>query len=438
MDAWQLRLPLEMQMATPVAIVADRRGWVWLGTDSGLLVWNGHGWRFLTQESGLIWNDINQGAMLTAADGSMWIGTSGGVAHLLHPEHVFESVPINALVTEFGRGDTIYPVQQEVKLPWSSLPLHFQISSPAMRNRSELVFKYRMEGLQPDWIEGRDGLAIFSALPPGDYTFEAMASNPSLNAYSNVVKVKVDILPPWWRARWFYTLCAAFILLLVWAGDRMRARRLIEARKQLEKLVRERTRDLETSREQLRIQADHDSLTGMLNRRGILRALAAAMDWARREDRSIVVALADLDHFKRVNDTFGHLAGDEALRRFAAAVDAAIRSYDHAGRYGGEEFLVVLTDIPASAALQRLASLHASISSLQIQTREFRFALNCSIGAAVFSSSAGVESAEALLAMADESLYAAKAAGRNQFVFNAADGLRSDIESSVPQLSQSR
>jgi diguanylate cyclase (GGDEF)-like protein len=132
------------------------------------------------------------------------------------------------------------------------------------------------------------------------------------------------------------------------------------------------------------------------------------------------VALADLDHFKQVNDTSGHMAGDEALRWFAAAVGATIRPYDHAGRYGGEEFLLVLTEIPREAVEQRLASLHEAISNLQIHGRGGQFRINCSMGAAVFDPTDGPGTVESLLAVADQALYAAKAEGRNRFIFYAA------------------
>jgi diguanylate cyclase (GGDEF)-like protein len=127
--------------------------------------------------------------------------------------------------------------------------------------------------------------------------------------------------------------------------------------------------------------------------------------------------LIDLDHFKHINDGYGHLAGDEGLRWFSAAVGTAIRPYDHAGRYGGEEFLLVLPEIPNDAIEQRLASLHASISNLRIQVGESMFFLNCSIGATAFNPSAGPASEESLLAIADQALYAAKAEGRNRVVF---------------------
>jgi diguanylate cyclase (GGDEF)-like protein len=423
--ARQLPLPSELSSLAPLAILVDRRGWVWLGTDGGLLVWNGNIWRHLTEESGLIWDDVDQGVLKESADGSIWVGTSTGLAHLIHPERVFDSVPLDVSVTGIRHnGNSFDPAAQMITLPWSRLPLQFHIASSSMRNRSELIFKYRMGGLHSGWIESHEGEAVFSGLPPGNYTFLAMAANPGLNALSDVLRIQIKILPPWWRANWFIGLMILAALLLLLAGDRLRARNQRERSKQLENLVKERTRELEertheleTSREELRVQALHDGLTGMLNRAGFLRAMAAEMDRARRANAPLVVALIDLDHFKLVNDQFGHLAGDEALRWFAATIGTHIRGYDCAGRYGGEEFLLLLADIPLAVTEQRLASLHAAVSNLEVRWQESKFILNCSIGATIFDPSKGHRSIESLLAVADHALYAAKEAGRNCVVF---------------------
>jgi len=419
-QAWQLVLPASLRSLTPLAILVDRRGWVWLGTDLGLVAWNGRNWRHLTQESGLIWNDTDQGSLQTGPDGSLWIGTSGGLSHLLHPEHVFEPVALAVSVTDMGRGAEHYLPERQITLPWAHLPLTFRVSSPATRNRSELTFQFWMVGLHPDWIESQDGTAVFSNLPPGDYIFKAKASNAGLSAYSAPVEVAVRILPPWWLSSWLYALYGLTLLLLLVSINRLYARHLRARSRELEGLIRERTRELEVSREELRIQAAHDGLTGMLNRTAVLRALAAEMERARRESRTVVVALVDLDNFKRINDAYGHLAGDEALRWFGAAVGAAIRVYDHAGRYGGEEFLLVLTEVPRQAAEERLIDLHAAISNLEIHAREARFGLNCSMGAVVYDPCEEPGTAESLLAVADQALYVAKATGRNRMVLHPA------------------
>jgi diguanylate cyclase (GGDEF)-like protein len=419
LQAWQLVPPPELHTLVPIAILVDRRGWVWLGTDQGLAVWNGQSWRHLTQENGLIWNDVNQGEIGEASDGSLWIGTSDGVSHLLHPERVFDPTPLTVSLTAFQRGETSYLGARKATIPWGGSPLIFQISSPTMRNRGELTLKIRMAGYQSEWMETHDGSATFVRLPPGKFTFMAMACNSGLNACSAPVLIDIRILPPWWRTIWFYGLCGlAFIGILV-GGVHLYARQLRARSRQLELLVSERTIELEASREQLRIQATHDGLTGMLNRTAVVRMLTAEMDRARRENRTVAIALVDLDHFKRINDTHGHMAGDEALRVFAAAVGNAIRPYDHAGRYGGEEFLLVLTELPREVVEQRLTTLHAAISNLLVCVREAQFTLNCSMGATVYDPSDQAGSVESMLAIADHALYAAKAEGRNRVVFSA-------------------
>jgi diguanylate cyclase (GGDEF)-like protein len=423
LNAWRLLIPPDFQSLAPLAILADRHGWVWLGTDMGLIVWNGAEWRHLTQETGLIWDDVNKGTLTNGPDGSLWIETSGGLSHLIHTEHVFEPALLTVSVISIQRENQIYQPGQPIILPWSAAPLQFHISSPGERNRSELIFKYRLDGLQAEWIESNGGIAVFSALPPGKYTFMAIACNSGLSAFSPTVKVQIQILPPWWRTSWFYVFCILAILLLLAVAGHFYARQLRARSRHLASLISERTRELEASREQLRIQATHDGLTGMLNRTAILRTLVAEMDRARRENRTVVVALIDLDHFKRINDRHGHMAGDDALRWFAAAVGAAIRPYDHAGRYGGEEFLLVLTQIPREIVEQRLIRLHAAISNLQVCERGTQFTLNCSMGATVFDPPSQAGSVESLLTLADQALYAAKAEGRNRIVFRAPSAL---------------
>jgi diguanylate cyclase (GGDEF)-like protein len=316
------------------------------------------------------------------------------------------------------------------------LPLRFQISSPAMRNRTDLLFKYRMEGLQPEWTESRDGIAIFSALPPGEYTFMAMAFNPGLNSYSVPVKIAIRISPPWWRSSSFFALCALILLLLLVGAFRSYSLHLRVKSQQLELLVSERTRELEASRTQLRIQATHDGLTGMLNRTAILQALSSELERAQRENKTVVVALIDLDFFKDINDNYGHLAGDDALRWFASAVETAIRSYDHAGRYGGEEFLLVLPKVPRDSVEQRLLSLHDAISNLHIHARGNEFTLNCSMGATIYDPANGPASVEFLLTHVDQALYASKSAGRNCVTFRLS-GTMADQQDAHTQLSDS-
>ena len=164
-------------------------------------------------------------------------------------------------------------------------------------------------------------------------------------------------------------------------------------------------KQIEAEREELlsKVQemARHDSLTGLPNRRALEEQLPQAMARARRNHAPLSVAILDIDHFKDYNDTHGHLAGDEVLRACARAWDSCLRGEDTIVRFGGEEFLVLLPDTPATGAIEIVERLRATTPMGQ----------SCSAGLACWDYA---ESIDDLLGRADKALYLAKASGRNQ------------------------
>ncbi len=417
-DAVPMKLPQQFGSVASIAILADRRNWLWLGTDVGVFTWTGKAWCHFTQESGLIWNDVNTAGLAEAPDGSIWIGTSGGLAHLSNPADILSAAPLPISLIDVRRGNQPVLASSGLTFPWAGHDLSFRFASPSVLNRSDLRFRYRIPQIQSSWFETRDSFANFVALPPGSFTFEVQAFNPGSGAASPVLSRDFRILPPWWRTVWFYALCALVFTLCLAIFYRLRTRHLFNQRNKLEALIRERTLELEASREHLRIQANQDSLTQLPNRPAILSRLNREVARALHENSPLTIVLVDIDHFKSINDTFGHLAGDEALRSFAAALSGCIRFTDCAGRYGGEEFLVLLTDVPAPDLDQRLAHLHRGISNLTVRYEEVEFRINCSLGAVSFSPSD--HDVSHILAAADHALYQAKKAGRNRVVHHEA------------------
>jgi diguanylate cyclase (GGDEF)-like protein len=179
-----------------------------------------------------------------------------------------------------------------------------------------------------------------------------------------------------------------------------------------------------TTQRQLWERATHDSLTGLWNRAAILELLHRELARGRRECRPVGVLLADLDHFKRINDTFGHLAGDRVLRQVAGRLGEAVRLYDTVGRYGGEEFLIVLPGCDAVHATGLAERLCRCVAAEPAEWQGRPIPITLSLGVAAWDAAAAGDAA-GLLQTADEALYRAKAAGRNRAVLGPSPGAAS-------------
>jgi diguanylate cyclase (GGDEF)-like protein/PAS domain S-box-containing protein len=216
---------------------------------------------------------------------------------------------------------------------------------------------------------------------------------PSLLALSGAASLY--LLPVKSRSR-----CVA-VMLVGWS-ERVETMRTRQARA-VELLADEAGIALEQAAliAELESRAQSDSLTGLSNRRGWDASLTELMEASRRSGAPLTIALADLDHFKRYNDTFGHLAGDRVLRAFAAMARSAVRTGDALARWGGEEFAIALPNCDCSGAPVVLDRFHERTPESQ----------TCSIGYATWD---GRESATELMDRVDRNLYAAKAAGRNR------------------------
>jgi two-component system cell cycle response regulator len=178
-----------------------------------------------------------------------------------------------------------------------------------------------------------------------------------------------------------------------------------------------RAQALETTRadnRRLEALATTDPLTRVLNRRALLDRLTAEVDRARRFESSLTLLLLDVDHFKQINDTAGHLAGDSVLRQLGALLEDAMRKVDIVARYGGEEFVCILPETSTEGAVVFAERLRERVAAQAFDVSAERpVHLTVSIGLATFPS-ARVDSVEDLFARADEALYRAKSGGRNQ------------------------
>ena len=173
---------------------------------------------------------------------------------------------------------------------------------------------------------------------------------------------------------------------------------------------------LDEARRKAEVLAKIDALTGVLSRRAVLFALGEEVERAKRHGNGLACLMIDLDRFKRINDRFGHQFGDKALRRIAQVIAELCRAYDHLGRYGGEEFLLVLPETRLDGAVAFAERVRLAVAETALNDNDERITL--SIGVTEWLGDDG--SSETLIAEADRALFEAKAAGRNHVVAHGA------------------
>jgi diguanylate cyclase (GGDEF)-like protein len=165
--------------------------------------------------------------------------------------------------------------------------------------------------------------------------------------------------------------------------------------------------------DQLHRKAVTDALTGLLNHENVFLSLEAAISEAQHSHQPLSVLMADLDYFKRVNDSYGHLVGDGVLQEVAARILASLRAPDRVGRYGGEEFLIILANTDTKTALQVAERIRARIAASPINTHGQQVSITISVGVTTLRAE---DDFHAVLKRADEALYHAKGEGRDRVV----------------------
>ena len=400
-------------------IGADARGWIWLGTERGVAIYDGKMWLHKHRAHGLVWDDCDANGFLADADGGVWIGTSRGLSHFHPRESALTVPPPSVVLTSATLGNVTQDIKAPAHVPYSHNSLLVSFAALTFRDESDTRYRYRLHGLEEDWIQTEQQQARYPKLPAGKYVFEVHALHRNAAWTSDIVRFPFEIAKPWWQTWRFRGVAAAMLVLGLWQIWRLRVRQLLRRQRWLEETVEQRTRELQeekaelfSTREELRIQAMCDGLTGLLNRTAVFEALQQELDRAGRNGKSVAVGMVDLDHFKVINDHYGHQAGDAVLRETARRMRASVRSYDIIGRYGGEELLIIFPGSDAHAAKTEAERIRRAFESELFQVPDARIPVTCSVG--VSSAHGPKTTPEDLVKIADTALYRAKHNGRNR------------------------
>jgi diguanylate cyclase (GGDEF)-like protein len=295
--------------------------------------------------------------------------------------------------------------------------LKIHVGSTELHNEQSVVIKYHAKGLMEEWIPTTGNYVRFVSHEPRQTEFQFRLESVSGQILTQVSVVSVRVLPPWWRTSFAYL---AYFLMLVGAvveGWYWRTRHLRARHHELERLVARRTAELaeknltlEATRQELQIKATFDALTGLYNRGAFVELLEREMNRSRREGSPLIFAICDIDHFKLVNDKYGHLFGDDVLVSVARRLSQTLRDYDICGRYGGEELVIMLPGMDANKAAERIQQIQVILSTEYYCVEEVCIPLTISIG---FAALDPTDVLRTLLYRADKALYRAKAEGRN-------------------------
>lgn len=296
---------------------------------------------------------------------------------------------------------------------WRTLRLDFSLLD--YRYPADLRYAYRLEGFDIGWVPCPAlPQASYTNLPPGEYVFRVRAWEEATDDPLAELAFHVVVVPYWYETAWFrilavFSTIAALALVIAWRAEAFRRHR-----RELARMVLERTRDLNDANRKLSRLAGTDSLTGILNRRRFFELADGELSRSVRYGRPFSVILLDVDHFKAINDTYGHVVGDDVLRHVVGITDDMSRMMDLTARYGGEEVIILLPETRAAGALTVAERIREKLATTPVQAGGHTITVTASLGVAQWAGRD--ESLALLITRADEALYSAKHQGRNRSV----------------------
>lgn len=329
---------------------------------------------------------------------------------------------IETVQTDVG---TLTPGRTRLQLPLDARTIRIAFSLPALLPAHPPHLRFRLTGFDEGWreLDAPNQRSIgYVNLPPGQYRFEvADFSRP--NPLADTATLELEV-PPHLRETLAFRMLAVLLLgALVWLGYLGLRLRYARQRAALELLVQERTQDLQTANARLKELSFTDPLTGLHNRRYLSQQIPIDLKFYERDagyldgSDALVFVLLDIDHFKLINDTWGHAAGDRVLEQFGQLLGELKRSGDYAARWGGEEFLLVLRPLPRDGLAQIGQRLCARIAAHPFDLGGGRHhRLTASIGLVEYPllhQQPHLLDWEQLVSLADRALYRVKTSGRN-------------------------
>ncbi|MBN2432647.1 MAG: diguanylate cyclase [Acidobacteria bacterium] len=413
--------------STIYGVLVDERNTLWISSNRGLFTFSPATGdiRTYSVSDGLQGQIFKRGVCHRGMNGRMYFGGLEGL-NMFDPFTVKDNPLLPPIVLaafgvtnqEYDAPVPVYEMRQ-IDLTYEQNDFFFEFAALDYTSPENNQYAYKLEGFDKDWIySGSRRYASYTNVDHGTYVFRVKATNSDSVWNEDGINVLLTIEAPFWKTWWFRALLTLLGLGLVYLAYQTRMRGLRRRERELRDLVDERTVQLEEANQRLQKLADSDGLTGIANHRYFYEALHLEWRRALRTNEPLSLAMADIDCFKVYNDTFGHQAGDNCLKRVADTLSGIPqRTGDLVARYGGEEFAVLLASADANGARQVAETLRQKIEGLGIDHPDSFISdfVTISIGVASVLPNAAISPSD-LVRAADEALYQAKQSGRNRVV----------------------
>ncbi|MBN1354974.1 diguanylate cyclase [bacterium] len=402
-------------------VFEDRNRNMWFATSKGLSCLKKGRITNYNVDDGISGDDFIADCVTTDEDGMLWFGGAG--ITIVNPDYTSPIVnPRVYIESAFVDQRPLYPGE---KVSHNSRNFEFNSVCISFANEERNQYRYQLTGFDLSRSQPTDSpYTRYTYLPTGRYYLEVEAMNRDGVWSQKPAVFAFEVLPAWWEIRWIQiTGSLSFVLMIMGiiqlrnSRSRAAARRLKEEVDRKTQVIQEQLTKMAEQKDQLEQLSITDELTGIFNRRYFFRMLDTEWERAERYGRPLSLILFDIDHFKKINDTYGHAAGDEVLRRIAGKMNEILRDSDTLARFGGEEFTILLPETDQRTAVEVAMRIRHEIQNLRIQiASHVKIGTEISGGISTRMAGQGMENPDELVRQADLALYRAKAAGRNRII----------------------
>lgn len=292
-------------------------------------------------------------------------------------------------------------------------------------NSNSLKYRYKLNGFDDIWHETRQNFVQYNSLPIGRYTLLIQAFSPLKGWGESTHLYEFNVVMPLWARGWLSAIYRIYNVVYGVFSNKRKKSALIQMNADLthqldqkNQEIKQAFSELRETNQQLRQEANHDALTGLANRRSFQNTLNSSLEMSARSNSPIALLLIDIDDFKFINDNHGHDVGDLVLIKLANILESMLRIGDHASRFGGEEFAVILPHTSLDGAKIIATKILHQVSDYNIQkiTPSLQGSMTVSVGIAVFAGENWQQAdSQLLIKQADKGLYQAKQNGKNQY-----------------------